>query len=401
MHLMIVEPIGSGHHMALYVRYVARKVVESGVTLSLLTTKSAVAHPSYKLVEADVGKAISIYFLPEIEKSASSRSVSVLINQIKAWFVLRRTFSKIIEHTAVDVIYVPTLDWIAKGAELLGSPFFDVPFVALYMSPKHHRKRMGLGPPSRNDIVYDKLFQRLLKVKTLHNLLVIDEFFFAYCKNHYGELAEKVQYVPDFGQVHGSGPKTELKELLGVSADKKLLLVYGSLTGRKGIVELIQAFSDPSVPDGLVILLAGRPDEDIEAFLKTPPVQRIINAGRIITRLYFHDDQQESRVFWASDYTWLGYVSGFYASSGVLYQSISIGLPVIAMQEGLIGQTVRKYSLGVLVDPSHKGSIVQALVNICEYPDKKINQSEIESFAEKHTAERHVSSVYDSLKITP
>ena len=182
MHVMIVEPIGCGHHMALYVRHVARKLLESGNTLSLLTTHSAVAHPSYQLVKAEVGDNIELHFLPELPNINSSSKVARLISQIKAWFILRRDFARIIKGIQLDIVYVPTLDWLAKATEFFGSPFGNIPFVALYMSPKHHRKVMHLGLGSRQERFYHKLFQRLLKIETLRSVLVIDEFYFEYLR---------------------------------------------------------------------------------------------------------------------------------------------------------------------------------------------------------------------------
>ena len=398
MNITIVEPSGSGHHMALYVRHVARKLVASGITVSLLTTHSAVAHPSYDLVLAEVKENIELCFLPELPKTNSSSTVALLFAQIKAWFILRKEFQKIVKKVQPDVVYVPTLDWMAKATELFGSPFGNTPFVALYMSPKHHRKAMGLGPASRQDWFYRKLFLRLLKIETLRSVLVIDEFFFEYCQKHYGTLSGKVRYVPDFGEVSGSGTKKDCREALGIGLDKKVILVYGSLTKRKGIVQLIEAFIDPDVPDDVILLLAGKPDEEIEAMMKTRRVEELVESGRVVARLHFHSVDEEYRVFMASDYAWLGYVSGFHASSGVLYQAASIGLPVIAMRGGLIGRIVMRYSLGFLIDPSDTGSIVAALCQAVIREGGIAIFSETESFSQLHTAECHASSILAVLK---
>lgn len=395
---MIVEPSGSGHHMALYVRHVARKFVDSGITLSLLTTYSAVAHPSYELVNAEVGSKVKLFFLPELPKSNSSSSLALLINQIKAWLILRREFRKIKKVLRLDIVYVPTLDWIAKATELLGSPFGVTPFVALYMSPKHHRKAMGLGPASRHDWFYHILFQRLLGIKTLRGILVVDEFFFEYCQKHYPRLSQKVKYIPDFGEVRGSGTKKGCKIALGIGLDKKVILVYGSLTKRKGIAQLLDSMLDSDVPEEVILLLAGKADEEIVALIKTKTIDQLVKTGRIITRFYFHTEKEEYLAFMASDYAWLGYVSGFCASSGVLYQSASIGLPVIAIRDGLIGQIVKRYSLGDFVDPCDTKSIVSFLCQAVVREGVIEGSSDIKLFSQQHTAECHASSVLAAIK---
>lgn len=103
-------------------------------------------------------------------------------------------------------------------------------------------------------------------------------------------------------------------------------------------------------------------------------------------------------MFMAADYAWLGYVSGFHASSGVLYQATSIGLPVIAMRDGLIGQIVKRYSLGFLIDPRNKKSIVAALCKAVIRDDGIAASSETKSFSQLHTAECHASSVLAAIK---
>ena len=395
---MIVEPSGCGHHMTLYVRHVARKFVDSGITISLLTTHSAVAHPSYELVKAETGNNIKLHFLPELTKSNSSSTSALLFTQIKAWLVLRKEFRSILKVSRPDIVYVPTLDWMAKAVELFGSPFGDTPFAALYMSPKHHRKAMGLGVASRQDWFYHKLFQRLLKIKTLHGILVVDEFFFEYCQKRYGALSQKVKYIPDFGEVRGSIVKKDCRAGLGIDLHKKVILVYGGLTKRKGIIELFDAFLDPDVPDDIILLLAGKPDEEIEAIMKTRRVEQLVETGRIVAHLHFQNEDEEYRMFMASDYAWLGYVSGFYASSGVLYQAASIGLPVIAMRDGLIGRIVKRYSLGFLIDPRNTRSIVAALCRAVIREDGIAASSETKSFIQLHTAECHASSVLAAIK---
>lgn len=399
MNVMLVEPSGGGHHMALYVRHVARKLVESGITISLLTTRSAVAHPSYELVDSEIGNSVKLHFLPEFPKNNKFSNITLIITQLKIWLILRYEFAKIAKEThPFDVVYVPTLDWIAKAIELVGSPFGKTPFVVLYMSPKHHRKKMGLGPESRHDWLYEFCFQRLLRIKTLRSVLVIDEYFFEYCKKRYGSLSKKVKFVPDFGELHGSVTKSGARAVLGIGSGKKVILVYGSLTKRKGIVQLVDAFLASPVSDDLVLLLAGKPDEQIEAMMKTRRMSQLVESGRIVVLSRFQTEKEEQLVFVASDYAWLGYVSGFYGSSGVLYQAGSIGLPVIAMKDGLIGKLVERYSLGILIDPHNKNSIVEALLQAAICDSRIIINPETQIFLKLHTPESHASSVLTILK---
>lgn len=398
MKILIVEPNGSGHHMALYVRHVVQKLMDEKCAISLLTTRSAVAHPSFKSLEASQEK-INTYFLSELPLRDGNSSWKLFSQQTKCWLILRREFEKIHSQSHFNVVYVPTIDWMVKAIEVFGSPFGSTPFVALYMSPKHHRKSMGLGPASRQDWLYKKMFQRFLRIPTLRSVLVIDEFFNNYCKEEYGSLAKKVEYVPDFGKIRGVGTKEECRVKIGISNKSKLLLVYGSLTKRKGIIQLIEAVAHPDSPKDLKVVLAGKTNEDIDSFITSAVMQKMIEEKRILLRLYFHDDLDEFCIFKAADYVWLGYTEEFYGSSGVLYQALHAGLSTVAMEQGLIGKIVRKYKLGITVNPSREDSILQGLNQIVQgqFVRTVDELSVLKKFVNMHLPEVHAAAVFNAL----
>lgn len=398
MKVLIVEPKGSGHRMALYVRHVVRKLIDCGCELSLLTTRSAMSDPSYKLVKAELPGDVEKYFLPELATSKTLSPLGILLVQLRTWFVLRREFSEIVKINQPDVVYVPTMDWVVRAIEIMGSPFGKIPFVALYMSPKHHRKVMDLGPPSRQDWLYDKLFRRLLKTSYLGKLLVIDEFFYEFAKMQYDNLSTKIQYVPDFGLIEGGLSRNLARKNLGISQSSKVILVYGSLSIRKGIQELLATLNDNNMPKYVVILLAGRPTRKVNSLLETPEMKKHISMKRIVTCFKFHDSSDEQQAFVASDAVWLGYTQGFYGSSGVLYQAISSDIPVIGQDYGLIGRYVAKHNLGVTVSPNHKKQVVAGIRNLLgSSVDYSKESKSRKTLKELHSPTTHCEVVFKSL----
>jgi glycosyltransferase involved in cell wall biosynthesis len=394
---LIVEPHGSGHRVALYVRHVIRKLLLEKCSVSLLTTSSAVAHPSFKLLE-EFRDSLKIYLHPELPAVVKKSSLRLFAQQVKSWLVLHRATKDIIDNHRVDVIYLPTSDWVVKAIEIFGSPFKSTPFVMLYMSPKHHRKEMGLGPPGRNDWLYKKMFDRLLRISSLKKIFVIDDAFVEFCGLMHGGLSEKIQYIPDFGEINGEATKQQCRGLLGVPPSSRLLLVYGSLTKRKGIIQLLKAAAEPQWPSTLQVLLAGKVDKEIESVIKAPFVQKMSSDGRILFRLFFHDDAEEYCVFTAADFVWLGY-ENFYGSSGVLYQAVKAGKLVVATREGLIGRYVKKSMLGVTVDASDVGSILSGLneISIKDNGEIEKKRDDLIKFSRTHSPEAHASEVFTNL----
>lgn len=398
--VLLVEPSASGHHMALYLRHVVRGLAAEGIEMLLLTTKEAQADPAFQLVKTELPNSAMIFHFELAPRKSSYSATTLVKRQLSNWLRLRSAVEKVITSERPDVAYVPTIDWIAKATEVLGSPFGKLPFVALYMAPKHHRFSKGIGPKSRSDGIYDKLFSRLLKISTLKKILVIDETFYEFAKERYGRDAKKVAFAPDFCVVKGRSDDSHARRRLGISKSSKVLLVYGSLTMRKGIKELLEALSTEDLPKNLTVLLAGRPAPDVDALLQRPEFREMIQTNKIVTRFKFHNTQEESEVFSASDAVWCGYVHGFCGSSGVLHQSVGFGLPVIASTTGLVGALVDRSELGVTLDPMQTSTVALTLKKLAEGRiSASVSQENLNEFSRKYSSRAHTRSALRALGV--
>lgn len=398
MKVMLVEPFGSGHHMSLHIRFAVKKLQSLNCELSLLTRRSAVTDPSFQTVKKEITKDMPIFFLPELKYNKSSRSLSILVRQIREWLILKREFLKLVKINKPDVIYVSDLEWIAKATEILGSPFSQIPFVALYMSPKHHRKTMSLGPKSRYDWIYDKLFQRLLKIPTLQKLITMDEIFYEFSKQRYKNSLKKILLAPDFALIEGNLSKETARENLGIFQSAKVILVYGTLDLKKGIKELLTALEVGNLPDNLVVLLSGRPSEEIIEFMKSKKIKELLENKKIVTSFKFHDSRDEQEAFVASDVVWLGYTNVFFGSSGVLYQAIHADLPIIGQKDGLIGHYVKKYNLGKTVDVDNIKNVSKVINDLFDKIEIYIQNKKFrENLKKYHSPEKHGQILYEAI----
>ena len=398
--VLLVEPSASGHHMALYLRHVVKGLAREGIEISLLTTKHATEDPAYQLVQAELPANSVVHLFQTASASSKTTAAALLKNQFFNWWKLRQAVKKLAATDSPDIAYIPTVDWVAKAVEVLGSPFRNLPFVVLYMSPKHHRFVSGIGPKGRSDVVYDKLFKRLLRVPTLRKVLVIDEIFYEFAKGRYGALSRKIGFAPDFGVTESKIPRPSAREKIGIPESKKVILVYGSLTRRKGIWELLDALAEDGAPQDVCVLLAGRPSAQLEELMKRPKYTALKQAGRLVTQFKFHDSNEERDVFSASDTVWIAYVDGFYGSSGVLHQAVLYGLPVIANGKGLIGELVARFGLGVNLNPRNKEAVIEALRSFPggELPATRIARK-LDGFKQRYSDEEHFSAVLLALQL--
>jgi glycosyltransferase involved in cell wall biosynthesis len=363
MNILLVEPAATGHHMALYVRLIVRSAIKKGWGVHILTTRTAASHPAYKMIEQESKCSLTLHIMPEVPKKSSTGSLSLFFYQVRMYIAIRRGFRLIANKDAIDFIYVVNFDHCDKALSLFGSPFAEMPFSGMLMSPKHHRAKMHIGPPSRSDILYSWLFLRLLRIKNLHRLTLVDESFCEYAAREKRSEYKKLKFVPDPAELHGDKTKEQCRRDLGISTDEFVVLVYGSLTPRKGIQELLGAMKTSNI-ENMTILLAGRADERIDELLNASEFKRYIGQKKLLVRKWFHDHEEEYLVFSASDVVWTCYVGPFFGSSGVFYQAGALGLPVIVNRHGLLSWLVKRHDNGLTCDPADPHSINDALLQL-------------------------------------
>jgi glycosyltransferase involved in cell wall biosynthesis len=237
----------------------------------------------------------------------------------------------------------------------------------MMMGITYHRKAMGIGSGSLRDGVARMVFHRVLRVPSLRTVTIIDEAFYRYARAAAVAEYDKLAYVPDIGLLEGMIPKSSAREFLGIGNDRFVVLVYGALSARKGIAELIAATAS-AASRRVVLLLAGSADEEAESILRSSDAQLLAERGQILRSPGFHDGRREAAVFSAADVVWVGYV-GFFGSSGVLYQAGAAGLPVIAASDGQLGWLTTTYGLGVCCNPCDLSDVNFALETLMNRPD--------------------------------
>jgi len=397
MKLLIVEPEGEGHHMALYVRFLVRAAAQRGWKTHLLTTAKATRHPAFKLVQTEY-KELAIHLMPHVNLSQSIGWLGLLLNQLRLYKVIYLGFKDIKPHEAPDIIYMINIDHIDKVMALLGSPFGRFKFAGMMMNIKFHRSKMKIGSPSRSDWLYEKLLLKVLQVKSLSCLTVIDEPFFHFVSRKSKSVYEKLILVPDVGELKGKDSALEARSLLNIPNNIFVILVYGVLTPKKGIVQLLRAVLACNLPD-VVVLLAGVQDDRIRELLSEPLSMDLIEAGQLLVFPEFHNEVQEYRVFRASNAVWVGYIGNSFGSSGVLYQSCSLGLPVLATSNGLVGWLVNHHKVGVTFDPTVVEEAAKSITLL--FNDRNLMNvlsANAEKLAISHSATKFGDSICDAIR---
>jgi glycosyltransferase involved in cell wall biosynthesis len=367
MRLLLVELEGEGHNMVLYTRLLLREIERRGWSATLLTTAFGRHHPAFRILSSEFQAPPDALVIPDIPGSSGTGSAELLRSQIRIWRALKTACRMNGGFAEYDLIYCINMDKFEKAVALMGSPFGRRPFGGMLTNPKFHRAPLRLGPRSRADFLYKSLFKRLLRLPELKCLTVIDEPFRQFCAEASMPCSEKIRAVPDVGELVVRTPVESARRDLGIAEDAFVVLLYGSLSRRKGVAELLRAIESLE-RENVVALIAGRTNTEVKKLLDATWCQAMQDSGNLVIRSRFHDDMEETALFAAADAVWLGYVGGAYGSSGVLFQAGSAGLPVIAMELGLIGWMVREHDVGITLDPRNTAGVTSAITRLRDDP---------------------------------
>ncbi len=391
LRVLIVEPESSGHHFSLYLKLIVRSL-NNKFDIHLLTKEDSILHPAYETVLRECNGKMTTHLLPSITKTKSNSTVQLFIQQCKLYFCIKNSFDGLVRKFSFDKIFLVNLDHIEKPLSLFGSPFGSYTYAGIFMNPKFHKFKLGIGPKSRNDKIYEFLFNRLLKQKTLNVLGTVDEIFADYFK-----LTSKVLFIPEPYDLYGNISREIARDEFKFRDNHFVILVYGDLTLRKGIRELIDAVII-NRNKKICLHFVGKTNEDSEFFFQEEKVIQLINEGLLLIRRGFQSEIDQYKVFVSSDLVWVGYIHGFSGSSGVYYQAASLGIPVITNDFGLLGWLVNKHKNGLLCDvfnPESVNSSINVLVT-----DRKLYKKLSENallLSERHQPEIFGNFVFEMI----
>lgn len=365
MNLLIFEPLAYGHHGP-YLSWMAKGLADRGFDVTIVTQPEAESHPS---IQALAPAAVSLSRSPYVITSPIDTSlypdavngVDLIKRDLAYWRLFREWYKTYRDRLRPDMVFLPYLDYCLYAIGLLGSPFGDCPWAGLAMRPSFHYHSMGVVAPKPAFAGMKKsLFFRMLRSRHLHRFLTIDEPLAEQLTRN-KKVASKVVFLPEPAEFDDLPRVSQARQVLKIPLERKLILLYGAITARKGVVELLQAMTHPEFPDEVDVLLAGTVRESgISEVLSQTRVRNLIRQGRLRIIDRFIETSEEPVLFAAADIVWMGY-RGHYTSSGLLVQAVSSGRPILACEEGVIGWQTRRHNLGRTIDPTNMLEVIAAI----------------------------------------
>lgn len=279
------------------------------------------------------------------------------------------------------------------------------PFSSIYFRPIFHYSNFpNYVMAGRERVWYwrDKIcLYRLLKNPQLQTILCLDPLAVENI-NKFKSKAKTV-YLPDPVQIYNdTEPQLEkLRKSLGIQANRQVFLLFGVLSERKGIYQLLDAILllPPNLCEKLCLLLIGPLElgekEQIQARIaeisQSLPIQ-------IICSHNFIPDREIQPYFQIADVILAPYQRHI-GMSAILVRAAAAKTPVLASDFGLMGEITRRYKLGLAVDSTVPSEIAHGFQQFLEKsPASLCDQEKMKQFADQNKAEQFAQIIFQHLQ---
>jgi glycosyltransferase involved in cell wall biosynthesis len=376
MTIAVLEPHASGHR-AYYVRWIAEGVRASGRDLLIGGGPELLQHP--EVAEVLACRGVKAVCLPAAEVAAGPQNNRM--SMLKRQFAYRAYFGRLFEqacaHCAVGDVVIPYVDYCLYALAMRGAPFRSLPWCGITMrtSPR------GSGV---EEIFRWWLIDRVCAAPALARLFTIDPMFQTGDASTRRKIPAKLVYLADPVERIELGDRTATRKAFGIDDGVHVVLVFGSLDGRKGIEWLFEAMLRLPPTVRIAALLAGRQTTELQAQLREPRWQELYASQRIVSVDKVIPQAELGGVLAAADSAWLGYV-GHQHASGVFNLAAIHGLPIVATNAGAIGLMASRVSRVIRVNPTDSRAVARALSDLIGGPRQLRDAAECERLQAAHS----------------
>lgn len=391
-----------GHHPN-YIQYAIAHWHRQNLPGSLYIVVS----PRFLEEHADVVRLVANYqcdriefvpISPEEEAALRGRKSRMQkgLRYFQEWEILRRHAERL-SATHCIVAYFDTYQYpVALGRK------FPCSFSGIYFRPTFHYDEFSDCRFRWRDRLQQwrekLLLSRVLKHPQLQTLYCLDPFVVPHL-NRFNSHVNSV-YIPDPVELKyfGQSQPNHLRERLGIDTNRKVFLLYGSLTPRKGVdraLDAIERLSDDECRQ-MCLVVAGESDMGAQFETRVDEVRQS-KPIQIVTHYRFIGESETPAYFQIADVI-LALYQRHVGMSGVLILAAAANKPVLGSDYGLMGEIIRRYRLGITVDSTEPQAIASGFARFLNDTSQPWgDRAQMSAFAEQNTAEKFARVLFDPL----
>lgn len=370
MNILIIEPTAYGHHFY-YLVWTAQVFLKAGHKVLIGTSEEYSSHTLLLELQTEFLEQVRIITIP-------SKNIlqKFIIRETQNWLWYKSIYEQVISDHQIDYIFIPYLDSFLYALSYLSSPFGKTPFSGIIMTQSFHHKECGiLRPTNKKDMFERVLFRTCFKNPYLKSALTIDPYL---CQSSY--YNNKLTYIPDPSPELSLIEQDNARKKLSLPANKKIILIFGYISSRKGISYLLEAvkYYDLDVQ----VVMAGYHDQATLELMHSQTAKHLLQYDKLRSINAFISSELETAYYCAADIIWLGYKNHF-CMSNVLVKAAACDKDILACREGLIGSLTELYNLGISINIEEPQELADALNKLLK-EDISFDKSLRKTFAQEH-----------------
>ncbi len=398
--VMLFDMAITGHH-SVYIKH----LIQYWKTQQLPGTLHVVVIPQFLERHADV-VALAASPASNIQFTAISASESAHLNGQKT--LPARGFAE----WQVFCQYASQLQ-VTQGL-LMQFDIFQLPLMlhkkapcdvaGIYFRPTFHYQEFAHHQPTRQDLIRQWRQQFILALALRHprfkQLFSLDPF----AVKSIDRLGARVAAIPlpDPVEKHNYADldPEQLRQELGIQPGRRIFLLFGELSQRKGIFPILAAVQALPADLGqqLCLLVAG-PIEASEQAAVQAALDRLAASPtvQLVTRIQYVKGREVQRYFALADVI-LALYQRHVGMSSVLVHAAAAQKPVLASDYGLLGELVQRHHLGVIVNSESPEAIQAGLITCLRQPLEQLSdRNQGENFANQHTDIKFSEAILSNL----
>jgi glycosyltransferase involved in cell wall biosynthesis len=284
-----------------------------------------------------------------------------------------------------------------------GNPI-GCPFSGIYFRPTFHYNTFEFYQPAWSDRFQQwrekAILSWVLQHSQLQTLFCLDQFATDQFDSFHSSA--EVVYLPDPVQIYPESTRitAQLRQQLGIDPDRKVFLLFGELSDRKGLSKLLSAIAllSPIDCQKLCLLLVGPIAKESQPLIRHQ-VSRLSDGLPI--QMIIHDqfvtDSQIQPYFQLADVILAPY-QRHVGMSAILVRAATAQKPVLSCNYGLMGELTHRHRLGLAVDAAQPEQLANGIRQFLRAdPVTFCDRQKMQQWASQNTAEKFASTIFNHI----